>query len=126
GQTLREARRATLRKIIRFRVRDYRRDKARFHRMKLKLSWTDSAAAEPSVEVRVLAKERYTQLHAALEQIKGMALSYPVVSSYSLRETPMEEVAAPLSIPVNTAWSRWQRGRDALREALEEMEKPAA
>jgi RNA polymerase sigma factor (sigma-70 family) len=123
GQTLREARRATLRKIIRFRVRDYRRDKARFYRMKLKLSWSDSAAVEPSVEARVLEKERSTQLHTALERMKDMARCYEVVIMNGLEEMPMREVVAALGIPDGTARGRMLRGKHLLRQTLERWDE---
>ena len=129
GQTVREARRAMMRKIIRFRVADYKRDKARFYRMRLKLAWSDSRTVEPSVETRVLEKERHTQLHAALEALKQMARCYEVVILNGLEEMPMREVVATLGIPDGTARDRMLRGKQALRQALERearREKSAA
>lgn len=124
GQTERDARRTVLRAIIRHKVANYRRAKARFYRLRLKLAWSRDTEeiTSPSAEELSLRKERGTQLHAALERMKQMAGVYQVVILNGLEEMPMPEVMATLDIPKGTAHSRMRRGKQVLREALEEEE----
>lgn len=122
GQTERDARRATMRKIIRFRVADYRRDRARFYRMRLKLAWSKDTeeSSAPDAEELALRKERCTALRAALKKIEHMAGAYEVVILNGLEEMPMREVVAALGIPDGTARNRMLRAKQVLRATLED------
>jgi DNA-directed RNA polymerase specialized sigma24 family protein len=120
GQVERNVRRAVLRKIIGYRVANYRRDRARFHRMRLKLAWSadTEATTAPSPEVLVVQKERHTSLHAALDRMTHMVGAYQVVMLNGLDEMPMRDVVVLLGIPEGTGFGRMLRAKQVLREAL--------
>jgi RNA polymerase sigma factor (sigma-70 family) len=130
GQSERDARRAVLRKIIRYRVANYRRARARLYRMRLKLAWSADTqeTTAPSPEALTVQKEEHTSLHAALERMKRMAGAYQVVMLNGLDEMPMRDVVALLGIPDGTARDRMLRAKRVLREALvtgDVRERPA-
>ena len=80
----------------------------------------DSAAsASPSVEDRLIDHERRVLLNKLLDCLEPHRRA--VVVAYELEGVAMADVAAALSIPVNTAWNRLRLGREDLRAAWKRM-----
>lgn len=76
-----------------------------------------------SPEAQLLAHEERRALWAALEHIPEAYRTVVVLAD--MQGLSYEEIAGIVGTPVGTVKSRLNRGRDALREALEKMRQPA-
>lgn len=83
------------------------------------LDFTQSAV--PTVEDELIDQERKELLLRLLACLEPHRRA--VVIAYELEGIPMAEVAAALSIPVNTAWNRLRLGREDLRAAWRRMSR---
>jgi RNA polymerase sigma-70 factor (ECF subfamily) len=79
----------------------------------------DSVDAAPGPEGLLQSKQARAVLLAALEQIP--ALRRTVLVMHELDEIPMTEVAAALSIPLFTAYSRLRKARAELKAAVQRV-----
>jgi DNA-directed RNA polymerase specialized sigma24 family protein len=104
-----------LRGIVRRRVANHRRRKARLRRGD---SQAEQTGLEPSLEERTLALAPHTLLHAALAVLESThPQPFTVVACY-LAGLSIPRTAAALHIPVGTAYTRFRFAVAALRATL--------
>lgn len=78
--------------------------------------------AAPSVEDQILTRGRCTLLRAAVDALRTVAPELHEVLAGELEGLPVAVLAARLGIPLGTAYTRAQRGRDAVRAQLRRWE----
>jgi RNA polymerase sigma-70 factor (ECF subfamily) len=101
---------------------NHRRRRARRNELLYTTSELDSeAAAGPDSEQRFDLEQRKRILALLLEELDPQRRA--VIVAYELEGTPMADIAAALSIPVNTAWNRLRLARADIRERWDRYER---
>lgn len=94
---------------------NHRRSEIRRGEILVSVDELDTAGDAPSTEDSLIEEERKALLHRLLATLEPRRRA--VVVAYELEGIPMNEVAAAIGIPVNTAWNRLRLAREDLRQA---------